>query len=170
MGNQVDLPTAIDNHDGKLAPFYFRPLHHSFRLCACCRSQHRSFLCTRTRRLALAAWEARMAAPCRMRCTVTFGETSQPSSLPLTYSLSSWFGIFFSGSAFWLSASRPAPHSCTASGAAVLPLRAKRATARCNWPAVSDYVLSRAEGSALEASCREHPVRGFRCVDRQHGR
>ena len=35
----------------------------------------------RTPRLALAAWEARMAAPCRMHCTVTFGETSQPSSL-----------------------------------------------------------------------------------------
>lgn len=36
-----------------------------------------------------------------------------------------------------------------------MPLRAKRATARYNWPAVSDYVQSRAEGSALEASCRE---------------
>ena len=56
---------------------------------------------------------------------------------------------------FCLSASRPTPHSYTASGPTVLPLRAKRATARCNWPAVSDYVQSRAEGSALEASCHE---------------
>jgi len=95
-----------------------------------------------------------MAAPCRMHCTVTFGEASQPSSLsspipPLR------FGILLSGSAFLLSASPPTPHSCTASGPAVLPLRAKKATARCNWPAASDYVQSRAEGSALEASCRQ---------------
>jgi hypothetical protein len=152
---------AIDNHDGKLAPVYFRPLHHSFCLCASCRQSAPQLFVHRTRRLALAAWEARMAALCRMHCTVTFGETSQPSSLPLTLSslhpilsLRVW-NIFFLVQLFCLSASRAAPHSCTASGPAVLPLRAKRATARCNWPAASDYVQSRAESSALEASCRE---------------
>jgi hypothetical protein len=31
--NQAGLPTAIDNHDGKLAPVYFRPLHHLPPLC-----------------------------------------------------------------------------------------------------------------------------------------
>jgi len=154
-GSQASLPTTIDNHDGKLAPVYFRPLHHSFRLCASCRQSAPQLFVHRTRRLALAAWEARMAALCRMRCTVTFGEASQPSSLPLTLSsLFVFWNIFF-----WLSFSGslllgqlptlalpPAPR---------LPLRAKRATARCNWPAASDYVQSRAESSALEAPCRE---------------
>ena len=62
-----------------------------------------------------------MAAHCRMRCTVTFGETSQPSSLPLTYSLSS-FGIFFSGSAFLplcFSASSPLLHCLGRRGFAI---------------------------------------------------
>ncbi|OCK93618.1 uncharacterized protein K441DRAFT_141883 [Cenococcum geophilum 1.58] len=77
----------------------------------------------------------------------------QPTPHPIL-SLRVW-NIFFLVQLFCLSASRPAPHSCTASGPAVLPLRAKRATTRCNWPAASDYAQSRAESSALEASCRE---------------
>lgn len=90
-------------------------------VCVCRQSAPQLFV-HRTRRLALAAWEARMAALCRMHCTVTFGEASQPSSLPLTLSSLFVFGIFFSGSAFLplcFSASSPLLHCLRPRGFAI---------------------------------------------------
>lgn len=111
--------TAIDNHDGKLAPFYFRPLYHSFRLCAFCRQSAPQLFVHRNTAPCLGGMGSKdgCTLPNALHGDVRRGlAAQQPTPHPI---LSRRVWNFFSGSAFLaqlfcLSASRPTPHSCTA--------------------------------------------------------
>ena len=151
------------SHDGKLASFYFRP--HTQRPAV-------SQLVHRTPRLALAAWEARMTAPCRMHCTVTFGEALQPSSLPSPYSLSSCVWNLFSGSALMplcFSINSPLLHCLGPRGFAI---ESEKGHGTLQLACSIGLHAVSCRGLSSQASCREGRTTSpeLPMVDRQHGK